>query len=196
MFALQSQQGQQMTLIKGLIQPDLRVLGFTKPLSPNLMQQINSISFDLNEPTGVNKTINYSYNQIYEKLKQNPTQQELATFLATITNREEVFKKHPYGLLILTSPIGLDWLENVDNGKKLIAFAVSNMLFTNILTERFGNNQAQMTISRLNLDNEALLKKTAQDKGSQEQAVQYQLQQQAIGLGMQQLQKQAPIVIS
>jgi len=189
MFALPSQQGQQGQQINGLIQPDYRVFGFTKQPSPNLIQQINSIPFDLNEPSGVNKTIHYSYNQIYEKLKQNPSQPEFATFLATINNREDVFKKHPYGLLILTSPIGLDWVEHNPNGNKLIAWINTNISFGPILQEKFGLAEAQSKISRLNLTYEALQKKTAQDQAVQQQAIQQAIQQQALGTGIQQMMK-------
>ena len=189
MFALPSQQGQQGQQINGLIQPDYRVFGFSKQPSPNLIQQINSIPFDLNEPTNVNKTINYFYNQIYEKLKQNPSQPEFATFLATINNREDIFKKHPYGLLILTSPIGLDWVEYNPNGNKLIPWIIPNLSFGPILQEKFGSAEAQSRISRLNLIYETLQKKTAQDQAVSQQAIQQAIQQQALGTGIQQMMK-------
>ena len=190
----QGQQGQQGQQIKGLIQPDLRVLGFGKPLSANLMQQINSIPFDLNEPTHQNQAINYLYNHIYDKIKQNPgmSQKDFIDLMSSLPDKakpDNVFLRHPYGLFILTIPNGINWLLNNENGNKFIPNVINMGNFRKILEERMVPQQVDSTITSLAAKANEVATKTAQQKTQTDLLLAQGLGQQGQVQGIQQMMK-------
>ena len=199
MFTLASQQGQQGPQIKGLIQPDfIGVLGFPKLPTQNLMQQINnSIPFDLKEPTHINENINYSYNYMYDKLKQNPgmSLKEFVELMSTLPNKakpDDIFLKHPYGLFILTIPQGINWLLNDENGNKLISKVIIIGNFRSILEERMTRPQVDSIMINLSTKANEIAIRIVQEQTQQKLLLAQGLGQQGQVQGLQQMFRQVP----
>ena len=112
--------------VQGLGQINPVIFGFQS--GQQITQEMIGRPLDTSDPTSA--VIQRDYEKMIKKMSQTDDKIEFIKELKGLDNKDNLFKKHPYGIFILASPQGIAWLEYDPSGKEWLAKdTASNLLF-------------------------------------------------------------------